>query len=85
MKCRSCGRKNAWQSEFCSGCGKPLEAQVEPPAPTAPGTGAESWRWNIIWLLVALAVVALLCIYAFQPSGKFKGAPSPAPPVTQQP
>jgi hypothetical protein len=80
MTCRQCGRKNAWQSEFCAGCGASLEPPPAPP-PAAPESGAESWRWVAVWTLVALVVVGLLCIYAFQPEGKFQHERQPDAPA----
>ncbi|MDQ2733008.1 MAG: hypothetical protein M3Y56_15230 [Armatimonadota bacterium] len=59
------------QSEFCSGCGSPLEPPPLPAKPEAE-TGAESWRWVTIWTVLAIVIVALLCIFAFRPEGKFE-------------
>ncbi|MCA1596924.1 MAG: hypothetical protein LC772_10945 [Chloroflexi bacterium] len=78
MKCRQCGRKNPWQSEFCAGCGGSLEPPPPPP-PQAPETGAESSRWVIIWTAVAVLVVAVLCYFAFMPEAPFKSDTAPDP------
>ncbi|HET6385895.1 MAG TPA: hypothetical protein VFJ58_21090 [Armatimonadota bacterium] len=79
MKCAKCGRKNAWQSEFCSGCGGALEPPAPPARPEQSETGAESWRWIAIWSLVVFAIVAGLCIYAFQPEGHYGAGHGPDP------
>ena len=78
MKCRNCGRKNPWQSEFCTGCGGSLEPPPPPP-PKPPETGAESSRWVLLWTLLAIVIVVILCYYAFQPEASFKGGTAPDP------
>lgn len=78
MKCRKCGRKNPWQSEFCAACGGSLEPPPPPP-PAPPETGAESSRWVILWTVAALVVVAILCYFAFMPEAPFKSSTAPDP------
>ena len=79
MKCQACGRKNAWQAQFCNGCGAALEPPAPPPRPAELGTGGESSRWIVAWTIVVLLIVGAFCLYAFRPEGHFQGAHAPDP------